>query len=120
MGLYKMSGICKGIVIDTNDPAGFNRIRVRIPELHGPVDPTIFNNMDQASIGGTISQTYWIPDDDIPWAEVNYPFGSTTLPEVNQVVTVGFFSGETSHPVVLGWLGYEYTDSEQPFLRKWG
>ena len=31
----RMSGLAKGIVIDTNDPAGYNRIKVRIPELHG-------------------------------------------------------------------------------------
>lgn len=119
MSLIKMSGLCKGIVIDTNDPAGFNRVRVRIPELHGPMDPSVYNNMDGTLVGGTMGKTYWVPDESIPWSEVNYPIGSTALPEVNQVVLVGFFDGQSSQPVVLGWLGYEYTSQENVFLRKW-
>ena len=34
----RKTGITKGIVVDTNDPAGYNRIKVRIPELHGIMD----------------------------------------------------------------------------------
>lgn len=31
----KVGGILMGIVVDTNDPAGYKRIRVRIPAIHG-------------------------------------------------------------------------------------
>lgn len=108
MGLYKMSGFCKGIVVSTEDPAGFNRVRVRIPELHGPVNPDIYPS-EQAK------KKYWVEDTYLPWAEVSYPFGDTTLPEINQVVLVGFFNGASDQPVILGWLGYEYTDEEDMF-----
>lgn len=109
MAIYKMAGLCKGIVVDINDPAGFNRIRVRIPELHGPIKKDVFNNMPNAL------HTHWVKDEDLPWAEVAYPYASNGVPEINQVVIVGFISGEDSAPVVLGWLGYEYTSKEEEF-----
>ncbi len=110
MSISKMSGFCKGIVIDTEDPAGFNRIRIRIPEIHGPMNKTIMPSH--------LQDKYWVKDEDLPWAEVSYPMGEINVPEVNQVVLVGFFNGSADSPVVLGWLGYEYTDEEDTFILK--
>ena len=109
MAFQKMSGLTKGIVIDTNDPAGFNRIQVRIVELDGPMTSNPFSNVKR-------KRARVEEDENLMWCEVNYPFGSNMPPEPNQVVLVGFFSGD-SKPVVLGWLGYEYTN-EEPKLEK--
>lgn len=109
MSFIKMGGLTKGIVIDTNDPAGFGRVRVRIPELHGLMDEKSYGNSD---IGREVSKRTWIGADDLPWCEVNHAYGSDILPEVNQVVLIGFIDGSSTQPVVLGWLGYNYTDRE--------
>lgn len=109
MSIDKMSGLCKGIVVDTQDPSGFNRIRVRIPELHGPINTNVYSNM-------TLNRhTNWVSDSMLPWAEVAYPYASNYTPEINQVVIVGFLNGSSSEPVVLGWLGYEYTSKEESY-----
>ena len=100
----KILGLVKGIVIDTEDPAGYKRIKVRIPCIHGPITkdflPDEYNKVNR------------VEDLAIPWAEVNYPYGSDITPERNQVVLVGFISGDPGKPVVLGWLGYEYNNKE--------
>lgn len=104
MSVSKKLGLTKGVVIDIEDPAGFKRIKVRIPEIHGPfMKETIPDNMNKANR---------VADIAIPWAEVNYPYGSDITPELNQVVLVGFISGDPQKPVVLGWLGYEYNYTE--------
>ena len=33
----KLNGVYKGVVIDVHDPAGYDRVRVRIPSLHGTI-----------------------------------------------------------------------------------
>ena len=104
MSIGKVLGLTKGVVIDTEDPSGFKRIRVRIPQIHGPFTKEFMpDNLN------TVNR---VEDNCIPWAEVNYPFGTDITPELNQVVLVGFISGDSDKPVVLGWLGYEYTDNE--------
>ncbi len=113
MTFQKMSGLTKGIVIDTNDPAGFNRIKIRIPEIHGSVDPKVYSNAPEK-----VRKASWVDDTSLPWAEVCYPYGSNVPPEQNQVVLVGFFNDDSSQPVVLGWLGYEYTTNEDVLVVK--
>lgn len=112
MAINKMSGLCKGIVVDIQDPSGFSRIRVRIPELHGPINADVYSNMEDTR------KTYWVKDTDLPWAEVAYPYASNYVPEVNQVVLVGFLNGNDSQPVVIGWLGYEYAEKEDSYVIK--
>lgn len=108
MSFLKTSGLTKGVVVDTDDPAGFHRIQVRIPQLDGSFTDSPFARQ-------TTNKRARKDNDNLIWCEVNYPFGSNIPPEPNQVVLVGFFNGDTSTPVVLGWLGYEYTNLEEQF-----
>lgn len=112
--LGKIGGLMVGIVIDVNDPAGYNRIRVRIPALHGSITDEVYANDNSGR--SEISNSAYINrsiDSSIPWAQVAFPFGSDVPPELNQVVVVGFINGDQNYPVVLGWLGYEYTNEER-------
>lgn len=109
MSLVKMGGLTKGIVVDVNDPAGFGRVKVRIPELHGLVKAKSYGS---SAFGSDLAQRNRIEDKDLPWCEVSHPYGSTVSPEINQVVLVGFIDGSSKQPVILGWLGYNYTETE--------
>ena len=83
------TGIYKGIVVDTEDPAGFNRIQVRISELHGTMEKRTYGPLKNK----VAKEVLWVEDKYLPWAEVCYPFGETTPPEINQVVWVMFYGG---------------------------
>lgn len=107
----RQSGLCKGIVVDTEDPAGLNRIKVRVPELHGLVDVNAYGSLNI----GTAKDVLHVDDEYLPWAEVCYPFGETTPPEINQVVWVCFYGADTQYPIIIGWTGYEYTQQEETF-----
>jgi uncharacterized protein involved in type VI secretion and phage assembly len=110
MDFIKAAGLYKGIVIDTNDPSGkFHRIRVRIPQFHGLMNTKVIPKQSSSCDKTTM---IYVEDSCLPWCEVAFPYGSDFTPEVGQVVVVGFFNSNTSQPVVLGWLGYEYTDKE--------
>lgn len=108
MDYTKYVGIYKGIVVDTNDPKGFNRIKVRIPDIHGPIDENVYALLKDINRKGCHTN-----DDELPWAEVCYPYGSDAQPEVNQVVCVQFINGLRQFPVIIGWFGYEYTNNEE-------
>lgn len=108
----RYTGFYKGIVIDTDDPAGLNRVKVRILEIHGFINNESYGSLDI----GVAKNVLWVDDEHLPWAEVCYPFGDTTLPEINQVVWVGFYGGNAQHPVIFGWAGYEYTSEEEQFV----
>lgn len=107
----RITGLLKGIVVNTEDPAGLNAVQVRVPALHGLVDPTCYGPLNK----NTARTQLWVDDSRLPWAEVCFPFGSTQLPEVNQVVWVTFQNGNSSHPVIMGWAGYEYTTEEESY-----
>ena len=109
----KMAGFSKGVVVDTEDPAGFNRVKVRILELHGAVTDDVY-----ANAGANAARKNRVDDNSLPWLEVCYPYGLLRSPEVNQVVLVGYFNGSSNQPVVVGWLGYDYTDKEEILVRK--
>lgn len=107
----RQTGIYKGIVTDIDDPAGLNRIQVRVLELHGPMQVETYGNLK----GNASKNVVWQKTEDLPWAEVCYPFGETTPPELNQVVWVMFYGANAEYPVIIGWTGYEYTTKEVPF-----
>ena len=104
-------GLTKGVIVDTNDPAGWNRVRVRVPSIHGAFDENFY-----AHINTNMKKVSRVEDKYLPWAEICYPFGQEFTPEVNQVVLVGFIDGSTDQPVVLGWLGYEYNPAEEKLV----
>lgn len=107
----RQTGIYKGIVIDNEDPAGLNRVKVRVLELHGLMEVATYGSLKYS----VASKSLRVDDDNLPWAEVCYPFGETTPPELNQVVWVTFYGANGEYPVIIGWTGYEYTTKEQPF-----
>lgn len=104
-----MPGLTKGIIVDTDDPAGFRRVRVRIPSLHGSFTDEFYPTRKAGKVNR-------IENEYLPWAEVCYPYGQEFTPEINQVVLIGFINGSADQPVVLGWLGYEYTAIEDPLV----
>ena len=110
MAVDKIMGVTKGIVVSTDDPAGLHRVRVRIPQIHGCFDQTVYEAVNMENLKGVS----WVEEKLLPWAEVNYPFGSDIPPEPNQVVLVSFLNGDPDKPIVLGWLGYEYSNKENP------
>ena len=108
MAFIRYAGLMKAIVVDTADPTELGRIKVRIPQFHGFMKKETYGPISDET------KTYaWTADEYLPWAEVSYPFGSTTPPEVNQVVWVAFANGEQNYPVIIGWAGYEYTNDEE-------
>lgn len=107
MAVHKIMGVTKGIVVNTDDPAGLHRVRVRIPQIHGCFDSEVYDKG-----GESLSKVSRVEDKYLPWAEVNYPYGSNINPEPNQVVLICFVNGDSDKPVIMGWLGYEYTDTE--------
>lgn len=108
MNFIRYAGVAKAIVIDTDDPTALGRIKVRIPEIHGFKDKASYGPLSNSVINNA-----WTKDEDLPWASVCYPFGSTTTPEINQVVWVAFVNGNAQYPVILGWAGYEYVMNEE-------
>jgi len=108
MAFIRYAGVMKGIVVDTTDPTELGRIKIRIPQFHGFVKKESYGPIKEE-----VSKYAWISDEYLPWAEVCYPYGSTTQPEINQVVWVSFVNGDKSYPVVMGWAGYEYTTEEE-------
>ena len=108
MAFVRYAGVLKAIVVDTDDPTELGRIRVRIPQFHGFVSRDTYGNLSEETV-----KYAWVEDEFLPWAEVCYPFGTNTPPEINQVVWVSFANGDYNYPVIMGWAGYEYTDKEE-------
>lgn len=78
-----LSGLAIGVVTDNEDPEGLARVRVRLTQ-HAAGDSSF-------------------------WAHLAVPmsgreFGTYFLPDVDDVVIVGFVQGDPSHPYVLGML----------------
>ena len=98
MAFLKIGGLTKGVVVDTNDPAGFNRVKVRILQIHGAVSKEVY-----IKSGEDAAKRNRVEDEALPWCEVCHAYGSDNLPQVDQVVLLGFIGGDQSQPVVLGW-----------------
>lgn len=111
MSIYdKKLGVTKAIVIDNEDPAGYNRIKVRIPEIHGIMDVNKYKDLTSDT-----AKNVWVSDTELPWAEMCFPFGEIIRPEINQVVWVSFYDGLADMPVIIGWAGYDYTSEEDSY-----
>lgn len=109
MPASRVQGLSKGIIVDIDDPSGYRRVRVRIPQLHGAFTEEFYgpNGYEDAKVNR-------VKDEHLPWAEVCTPYWSEEGPQLNQVVIVGFISGDPNKPVILGCLGYDYTNKEEP------
>jgi len=91
-------GLWPGQVVDTKDPLGLRRVKVRVPAIHGTVT-------DQD-----------IKDTDLPWALPCFPFGGPTygddfVPGVGAQVWILFQQGDPHVPV---WVGVPYGTGEGP------
>lgn len=91
-------GIWRGKVEYNQDPLQRGRIKVRINEIYGEFE------------GGEVSPTnWWMPTEDLPWAEVIHPFGggydygSYMIPEVGSTCFVVFEKADPNYPMVLGY-----------------
>lgn len=71
-----LSGIYRGTVTSTDDPAGQFRIRAKVPQEFG--------------------------DDDTNWAMPAFPIGLSQVPKVNDRVWVMFEAGDPQYPVYIG------------------
>lgn len=80
-------GIYKAIISDNHDPENRNRVKVRIPFLHGVSG----NN------GG-------IPDESLPWALPCSFFTSDPPLPVGTIIWIMFEGGLSTRPVYLGYL----------------
>lgn len=85
-------GLCRAVVEDNFDPEGLNRLRVRIPSLHGHPQ-THGDNC--------------IPNDKLPWAEMSSfsagpGRGTSIVPNKGDYVWITFEEGDRQKPVVLG------------------
>lgn len=83
----------KGLVVDTNDPEGRNRLKVRIICYHGKAGLATSTN-----------------DDSLPWAQVIVPPQSIAEPQmfmIGDIVWCLFEGGDIRYPVVIGGLGLE-------------
>ncbi|PTT87718.1 Rhs element Vgr protein, partial [Pelomonas sp. HMWF004] len=89
--LPPVSGLQIGVVMKLDaDPAGENRIQVKVPVLQAETEGIWARLMQGHASSG---------------------FGSFFLPEVGDEVVLGYFAGDPSHPVVLGSL---YSSSRKP------
>ena len=87
-----IKGLCRAVVEDNYDPAGLNRLRVRIPALHG--HPQVHGE-------------HCLANDQLPWAEMcslsaGPGRGTSILPNKGDRVWVAFEDGKRTKPVVMG------------------
>jgi|GEM_PF-1785006 len=92
------NGLWAAIVVDTKDPLGSRRVKVRVPELHGTV------------------QDQTIKDVNLPWARPCFPYGGPTygddfVPGLQAQVWVAFEHGDPQSPI---WVGCVYASGEGP------
>ena len=104
----KLNGVYKGVVIDVHDPAGYDRVRVRIPSLHGTITKDPYGTTRANAVNR-------VEDYCIPWAEVCIPYTAQMSPQLNQVVAVSFLDGDQQYPIVIGYLRSQYTDKEENY-----
>ena len=87
-----IKGLCRAVVEDNYDPEGRNRLRVRIPSLHG--HPQVHGE-------------HCLANDQLPWAEMcslsaGPGRGTSILPNKGDRVWVAFEDGKRTKPVVMG------------------
>ena len=72
-------GIYQGVVVDNKDPKKRNRLKIRVPNLHGS-------------------------NEELPWALPGMSFGCTPPYPKGTTVWVMFQNGDPKFPVYLGYL----------------
>lgn len=94
----RLYGLWRGRVEYNQDPLQKGRVKVRVNEVHGEFE------------GGEVNSTnWWMPTEDLPWAEVvhtyggGYDHGSFIIPEVGATCFVMFEKADPAHPLVVGY-----------------
>ena len=72
-----------GLVIDVNDPLKLDRVKVRIHGIHS-------------------ESTVDIPDNDLPWAQVNIPYGASISDSIKKFSYDIYYLKHTS--IILDFL----------------
>lgn len=92
-----------GIVVQLNDPnhdkAHKNKVKVRIPQVHGP--------MKQTDLPYFWANSHsWTDDDHLPWVPIMYPLGTRTpnksLLREKEIVYLAYMGDSNSVPTIVG------------------
>lgn len=94
--------VAVGVVIsledDTGDPANKNRVKVRIPMIHGP--------MKQSDLPSEWSNSTWVDDDGLPWVPICFPLGTASpdksLLKEKEIVYLLYTDRDNKYPVIIG------------------
>lgn len=95
----------KGIVTDTSDPKGFDRVQVYIPSMHG--------KFDQSKVGAG--------DKKYPWAQtmVDKSAGKASARlSVDDIIWVTFEDGDVNLPIYAGFIGAASSQQEMEDYQK--
>ena len=110
MAVSAVNGVFKAIIVDVDDPEQLGRVRVRIPSVHGPMDPS---KTYEPLSGIDIPVTY-VSTESLPWATVVFPTNvqvgtaDTTALCTGLIVNVVATGGSLAYPVVIGSTGLIY------------
>lgn len=103
----RYAGLWRGRVEYNQDPLQRGRVKIRINEVHGEFE------------GGEANENnWWIPTEELPWAEIShisgggYDYGSFIAPEVGSTCYVTFEKNDPNYPVVVGYW-YASPEKEQ-------
>ena len=88
-------GLYRGMVEDNYDPAGLDRLKVRIPKFYGTGKKS-----DGLSTSG------------LPWAKAASPILTNPPIPIGAIVYVLFENGNTEYPVYLGYMIKNYMNSQ--------
>lgn len=91
-----------GIVISLEDEKGReinkNKVKVRIPILHGP--------MKAEDLPAEWSNSTRVEDEDLPWVSICYPLGTASpnksLVKEKEVVYLMYTDSDNAVPVIVG------------------
>jgi len=87
---YDAYGVYEGLIVDNLDHDKLNRVKIRIPSIHG---------IDVQALDGRAG----IPDSGLPWAQFSVPFYPMSfVPPIGTTVYVSFINGVLDRPVVIG------------------
>lgn len=113
MAVSAVNGVFKGIIVNVEDPEQLGRVQVRIPPIHGPMDPSkTYEVVSEVGVPVT-----YVPTENLPWADVVFPtnvqVGTTdsTALCIGLIVNVIATGGSLEYPVVIGSTGLMYGTS---------
>lgn len=110
MAISAVNGVFKAIIVDTIDPENMGRVKVRIPVIHGALNPSAVYSL----IGSLKIATSYTPDSQLPWAEVMFPVTAESGTTISTSIYTGLIvnvigvGSSLSTPIVVGSTGNIY------------